>query len=65
MGNQCHVVEQLSQAMPSDGVPCHYGPGWDGNKPLLSLWLHSFLACVVLVLPLGMNALIRGGGTDM
>ena len=43
MVNQCHVVEQLSQAMPpglcagvsTGGVPCHYRPSLDGNDPLL------------------------------
>ena len=32
------------------GVPCHYGPGLDGNDPLLSLRLYSFIFCVVSVL---------------
>ena len=44
------------------GVPCSYGPSLDGNDPLLSLWLYSFLLCVVSVLHLGTSALIWGGG---
>ena len=43
------------------GVPCSYGPGLDGNDPLLSLRLYSFVLCVVSVLHSGMSALIWGG----
>ena len=43
------------------GVPYSYGPGLDGNKPLLSLRLYSFIFCVVSVLHSGMSALIWGG----
>ena len=31
------------------GVPYLYGPGLDGNDPLLSHWLYSFVMYVVLV----------------
>ena len=70
MANQCHVVEQLSQAtspwfcvgVSTGGVPCSYGPGLDGNDPLLSLRLYAFILCVVLVLHSGTSALIWGGG---
>ena len=41
--------------------PVHYGPGLDGNDPLLSLRLYSFILCVVLVLHSGTSALIWGG----
>ena len=43
------------------GVPYSYGPGLDGNDPLLSLWLYSFIFCMALVLPSGTSALIWGG----
>ena len=43
------------------GVPCSYGPGLDGNDPLLSLRLYSFILCVVSVLHSGTSALIWGG----
>ena len=43
------------------GVPYHYGPGLDGNDPLLSLRLYSFIFCVVSVLHSGTSALIWEG----
>ena len=43
------------------GVPCSYGPGLDGNDPLLSLRLYSFILCVVSVLHSGTSTLIWGG----
>ena len=43
------------------GVPYSYGPGLDGNDPLLSLRLYSFILCVVSVLHSGTSALIWGG----
>ena len=43
------------------GVPYYYGPGLDGNDPLLLLRLYSFILCVVSVLHLGTSALIWGG----
>ena len=43
------------------GVPCSHGPGLDGNDPLLSLRLYSFILCVVSVLHSGTSALIWGG----
>ena len=43
------------------GVPCSYGPGLDGNDPLLLLRLYSFIFCMVLVLHSGTSALICGG----
>ena len=45
----------------TSGVPYSYGPGLDGNDPLLSLRLYFFCLCVVLVLHLGTSALIWGG----
>ena len=47
------------------GVPCSYGPGLDGNDPLLLLRLYSFIFCMVLVLHSGTSALIWGGSADM
>ena len=43
------------------GVPCHYGPGLDGNDLLLSLWLYSFNLYLILVVCSGTSALIWGG----
>ena len=45
----------------TEGVPYYYGPGLDGNDPLLLLWLYSFILCVVSVVQSGMSALIWGG----
>ena len=45
----------------TSGVPCYYGPSLDGNDPLLSLRLYSFILCVVSVLHLRPSALIWGG----
>ena len=43
------------------GVPYSYGLGLDGNDPLLSLRLYSFILCVVSVLHSGTSTLIWGG----
>ena len=44
----------------TSGVPYPYGPGLDGNDPLLLLLLYSFLLCVVSVLRSGMLGLVWG-----
>ena len=51
----------LYVGVSTGGVPCHYGPGLDGNDLLLSLWLYSLILCVVLVWHSGTTALIWGG----
>ena len=43
------------------GVSCHYGPGLDGNDPLLSLRLYFSLFYVVLVLCWWTIALVWDG----
>ena len=47
------------------GVPYHYGPGLDGNDPLLSLWLYSFIFCVVSVWHSGDERSHMGRSADM
>ena len=47
-GQRQHCGVPHFVTVSTSGVPCHYGLGLDGNDPLLSHYLYSFILCVVL-----------------
>ena len=53
----------FSEGVSTGGVPCYYGPGLDGNDPLLSLRLYSFMCGFGVAL--GDERSHMGGSADM